>query len=142
MMRTIFLFVLLFVAAFSSGACRKKGVSPVSPVGSAASVDKARKFTGEDMRAAILRACMDKGWSPAEPTPGLIEASLEVRGKHAVVVDIPYTNQQYQIKYKRSVNMKEHELESDGSVLIHPNYNKWVGALDKAVKANIARTRS
>ena len=135
MMQKTLLLLMLLLAVISLGACRK-GVPPVTAVGSAVSVDQGKKFTEGDMRNAILKGCIEKNWSPVERSPGLIEATLVVRSKHTVVVEIPYTNQGYKINYKSSINM-EYTENSDGTFRIHPNYNKWVDYLSQAIRSNI-----
>ena len=92
-------------------------------------------LTAEDVRRAIIAACAQKGWRPYEQTPGVIEAQLVVRGKHTVIVDIPYTAQNYSIKYKSSTNM---EYKAD-SGKIHPNYNKWVNMLNNEINLQLVK---
>ena len=62
-----------------------------------------------------------------------IEARIIVRGKHTVVVSIPYDTQHFSINYKDSINMNYNEGK------IHPNYNKWVADLEQALMVNISR---
>lgn len=76
------------------------------------------------VHTAIIRACVLLEWVPKEKNPNTIRASILVRNKHTVVVDIPYSANSYSIKYVNSINMK---AKPDGT--IHPNYNKWVTKL-------------
>ena len=110
------------------------------PVGTFAydfpSAEASKNISEKKMHDAIVKACADTGWRVSEPSSNTIEATIMVRNKHTVVVSIPYTATHYSINYKASTNM-EYKAKSDGSAVIHPNYNKWVGILDKAIRQNV-----
>ena len=131
-MRTLLLLALAIMLTFSV-ACRKGAT--VQNVHANTVTAISQKVKVQDVRKAILSACAFRGWQARELSPGLIEASLLVRGKHTVVVDIPYTAETYSIQYKNSINM-EYDA-SKGS--IHPNYNKWVGTLNSDINAQIIK---
>ncbi len=92
-------------------------------------------MTQKKMHDAIAKACYERGWRIMEPSSGLIEATIVVRGKHTVVVDIPYTSTHYDITYKSSVNMEY--TTKNGSARIHPHYNKWVSLLHQDIQKNL-----
>ena len=94
-----------------------------------------KNLTLNQMRDAIAHGCIARQWHVTELDPNTIEASITVRGKHNVVVTIPFTPNHYEIKYKSSSNM-EYKMK-DGEPVIHPNYNKWVHNLDYSIQAEI-----
>lgn len=95
----------------------------VGPAGRAVSLDEVGK--------AILRAGATLGWQMKHMEPGYILGTLKLRS-HVAVVDIRYTNKNYNITYKDSTN-----LDYDGKH-IHNNYNGWISNLDRAIKTQLA----
>lgn len=95
----------------------------VGPAGRAVSLEEVGK--------AILRAGGTLGWRMKQMEPGYILGTLKLRS-HVAVVDIRYTNKNYNITYKDSTN-----LDYDGKH-IHNNYNGWISNLDRAIKTQLA----
>lgn len=85
---------------------------------------------------AIIDGGLNKGWTMQKVQPGLIRGQLNLR-QHQAVIDIPYSAQDYSIKYVRSVN-----LGDEGKGSIHRNYNRWVQGLDQAIQIELARASS
>ena len=83
-----------------------------------------RTENAADVRRAIVEALETRGWSVGQESPGLVVASILVRGRHQAWVDIPYSTKGYQIRYRDSAG-----LDYDGE-RIHRNYNRWVQQLD------------
>jgi hypothetical protein len=133
------LLLLIVLVAFSIGCRRTSNVA--TPGGDSGAAMTQASFTVQDMRAAILKGCAEKNWRTAEIDAHTIEATNVVRGKHTVVVSIPYTAASYSIKYKSSANMG-YKTKSDGTFSIHSNYNKWVGNLDQAIRVQIAQKKT
>ena len=138
-MKTRFLLLLLIALLAVAAGCRRTS-NVATPSGGAAAATAQASFSAQDMREAILKGCADKNWRAVETDANTIEATNTVRGKHTVVVSIPYTAASYSINYKSSSNMG-YKAKSDGSFSIHPNYNNWVGNLDKAIRAHIAQKK-
>ncbi|APQ11996.1 hypothetical protein NS274_20440 [Pseudomonas oryzihabitans] len=88
-------------------------------------------FAAADVREAILTALQQRGWATRSEAPGQITASIDVRGRHQAWIDIPYSTQGYQIRYRDSAG-----LDYDGQH-IHRNYNKWVHLLDVAIRRQL-----
>lgn len=134
-MKKYLLLTVLLVAMAGIG-CRTG-----QPVGSFAydfpSAEASKNISDKKMHDIIVKSCTDNNWRVSEPAPRVIEATLVVRNKHTVVVLIPYTANKYSINYKSSTNM-EYKTKTDGTTVIHPNYNKWVGILDKSIRTNVA----
>lgn len=85
----------------------------------------------EEVGKAILRAGGTLGWQMKQMEPGYILGTLKLRS-HVAIVDIRYTNKNYNITYKDSTN-----LDYDGKH-IHNNYNGWISNLDRAIKTQLA----
>ncbi len=82
---------------------------------------------GDQIRAAGAQL----GWATEPRGPGLVRATLNLR-THQAVVDIPYDQQRFVIRYVSSSN-----LDYDGQN-IHRNYNSWVQNLQNAIIARSA----
>ena len=85
----------------------------------------------EQFKQALLTAAGARGWEIAQQADGTLQATLNVRGKHSIVVEIAYSDAKYSLTYKGSVNMKYGQR--DGQPVIHPFYNKWVQDLKEAI---------
>lgn len=80
---------------------------------------------------AILDAGVTKRWNMRVVAPGKIQAHVLVRS-HKAEVDIFYSEKDYSIKYRDSMNL----LYEDGK--IHRNYNKWITLLDQEIQRNLS----
>lgn len=98
-----------------------------------------KNLTLNQMRDAIARGCLARQWHVTEVDSNTIEASITVRGKHHVVVTIPFTAHNYEIRYKGSSNMNYRM--KDGVPSIHPHYNEWAHDLDNSIQAEIGGIR-
>ncbi len=121
------LFALMLVALLNVSACVVKSTiqTPSYPVATHIQTNQVEK--------AIMLACAEIGWKARKIESNTIRATILVRGKHTIVVDIPYSNKNFEIKYVSSINM-----DDDGKGHIHPNYNKWVENLARHINQNIA----
>lgn len=88
--------------------------------------------TAETVKKGIFAGCLDKGWTCREVTPGLIEASIDVR-KHRAVANIAYDTEHYSISYKDSRLLDYNSRRNT----IHRNYNRWINNLDAAIKKQL-----
>lgn len=96
-----------------------------------------KTLSAEEVKQAILTAAGTKGWSVAHQANGKLIATLHVRGKHTVLVEITYAADKYSLNYKDSVNMKS--SNQDGQTVIHPFYNKWVQELLDVIRQELAK---
>lgn len=93
-------------------------------------------------------------WDLKEVAPGQLVGTLDVRGKHTVMVSITFSPTAYSVTYKDSVNMHygpAAEMERDpsspilirakptGQFEIHPYYNRWVKALVNNIRLEIKK---
>lgn len=91
----------------------------------------------EKVKQAILAAAGALNWSVAYQADGKLLATLSMRGKHTVTVEIAYAADKYSLHYKGSTNMKFGER--DGQPAIHPFYNKWTQALKEAIRIELLK---
>lgn len=97
---------------------------------------QAPKVSDGQVRQAVLDNLKVRGWSVTANSPGLIQAEITVRSKFFAAVDIPYSAQGFQIRYRdsRELNYK------DGK--IHRNYNRWVLMLDRGIVRELKGART
>jgi hypothetical protein len=112
-----------------------------------------KPVTAEQVRAGITTAASNLRWEVSKsPSQDLLAATLHVRGKHTVIVSIPYSVEKYSIRYESSVNMKYRPADTTPAMnyspgaaaqttratmtpaLIHPYYNRWVQELLQSIK--------
>ena len=84
----------------------------------------------EEVQAAIIAGCRERGWVPVIAGENNIVASILVRAKHSAEVDISYSATNYSIIYKSSENLDYNEEKQK----IHRNYNKWVVLLSDSIQ--------
>lgn len=114
--------VILLVSTLLAGAC--SSLAPVYEVkNKAVAVD-----SSTTLEQAIVTGGSRKGWAMSRVQDGLIKGTLFIRD-HEVVVNIPYTEDSYSIRYADSVNMNY----SANKKAIHKKYNQWVRNLDLAI---------
>lgn len=118
---------LLVCATFFAVGCKR--VAPVTNPSSAMPVTG--KVSDKAVKDAIVRAGANKNWEIISTGPQSLEGRLTVRD-HVAVVEITYDSKNYYIGYKDSVNLSY----ADGS--IHPNYNRWVLALENEIRRQLA----
>ena len=95
--------------------------------------------TLQQVEKAIIAAGKEKEWvmnTISQGTAsGKIEATLLVRGKHTVIVDIVYSPENYSIHYKDTINMNA--AFCNGKTWLHPNYNVWVSRLNDEIQSKL-----
>ncbi|MBR5347027.1 MAG: hypothetical protein IK129_05230 [Deltaproteobacteria bacterium] len=133
MRRTTLFLSLVLMGILTASGCHR--TAPINNPTFVISVSK--KLTQTQVREAIYTACPQRGWTARDISSNTIEATLRVRGKHTVVVDIIYSSSDYTIRYKSSDNMR-----TGGDGTIHPNYNRWVNNLSHDIDIELARIAS
>jgi len=127
-MRKLAIMLLMSFVLLGSLGCRS-GNQIITPSSDITSYNA----TSEQVKKIIIQECAILGWNAKDKDANTIVASILVRNKHYVVVEIPYTATTYSIKYVSSKNM---EATVDGK--IHPNYNSWVSNLNNAINGKLA----
>lgn len=93
--------------------------------------------SADQVRQAIVYAVNSAKWTATPAQDGKMIASIEVRNKHTLTVEIAYNATSYSIRYKDSINLN-HGFEEDVEV-IHPNANKWMVNLKEAIRNELIR---
>jgi hypothetical protein len=85
-----------------------------------------------EVKKGIDMGLIIKNWVPSNEQTGYTQGKIVVRGKHTLVVDINYTKNSFDIKYKSSDKLK-HKVDDEGVEKIHPNANSWMDNLKNAI---------
>lgn len=127
-MRFLTILAALLIAMTLAG-CAGAPIMNVNdaPVTSAAG----KALTREQVRGAIVSAGATLGWKITDESPNVLVGTLMVR-THTAVVAIPYSANNYSIKYRSSANLDE----KGGS--IHKNYNGWIQNLTRDINAKLS----
>ena len=70
----------------------------------------------------IIEATSARSWSPVLEAPGVITATINVRGRHFAKIEIPFSSSSYSLLYVSSDNLDYNAKRQT----IHRNYNNWV----------------
>jgi hypothetical protein len=87
----------------------------------------------QQIKQALTAGGAPRGWQVIQVAPGQFVATVNVRNKHTVSVDVLAAPGVFSIKYKTSVNMNY-----DGGQ-INPHYNKWVQMLAEDARKELAK---
>lgn len=116
-MKKLFSAILITGFVFLMVGCR---TTPIVDIDNSQYLERSQKMT--KVESAITKGAATKGWRVKKLKNGLLEASITIRNKFLVVVDIPYTSKGYKINYKKSTNLKY----DPQTKTIHKNYNGWI----------------
>ena len=131
MKKNYFNFILILLITLFITGC----VKPVHDVhDSAVTTVRDISLSKKEVKKAIIRAGIHKGWKMKEVKPGHIVGTLHLRD-HMAKVNIKYSEKRYSITYKDSSN-----LNYDGTN-IHRNYNNWIIYLDRAIQVYLSRQK-
>lgn len=91
------------------------------------------KVSSSKVYDAIKIAGSSKGWIITNIRPGLAMGKLSLR-THVAVVEIPYNETGYSIRYKDSTDLNYDASNNQ----IHQNYNGWVKNLENAINVQLS----
>lgn len=129
--------MLLAMTLFSFNAVAREAVPIVNYDDIAVATNSGKSPSADQVKQAIIAAASNKSWSIARQPDGKLQATLVVRNKHTIVVEIACAADKYSLRYKDSINMKFEER--DGQQLIHPFYNKWVLDFKEAIRIEVLK---
>ena len=129
--------VLVFAALVSLNVIARTPVPIINHDNLSVATNSGKTLQIEQVKQAIQTAAGAKGWSIAFQADGKMLATLNVRNKHTVVVEIAYATDKYSLQYKDSANMKFGEF--NGAKVIHPYYNKWVQELRDSIRNELLK---
>jgi hypothetical protein len=133
----LFAAILIASALATSPAIAREPVPIINHDNISVATNSGKTLQLEQVKQAIQAAAGAKAWTIAFQADGKLLATLHVRGKHTIVVEIAYAADKYSLQYRDSTNMKFGEL--NGSKVIHPFYNKWVLELKDAIRIELLK---
>jgi len=120
---------ILLVAAFGLGGCAT--IQPIADVVDAPfALPAGKPLSMGEISRAIVDAGHSLGWSMQPTAPGKIAGRIALRA-HVAEIEVEYDTRSYSITYRDSSNLEA----KDG--LIHSEYNRWIGNLDKAIRSYV-----
>lgn len=133
-LRFLALATALFVAGSLPAAARTPVpvIDPAPVIFSSSAPPDATAF-----KAILLRAASSHDWTLQREQDDTYTLQLVVRNKHTAAVDVRYTATGYQITYASSANLNY--TDKGGTRLIHPHYNTWVEALNRAIQLELTK---
>jgi hypothetical protein len=141
-MRTVLVVVLLGMLWAAPGGVEARSSVPIVNVEDQSIVrEDGKSLTADQVRRAIIIAgsiSRREEWSFREQGEGVLVGTLVIRGKHTARVNVRYSATQLSILYRDSEKLN-FEKGKDGRDSIHPNYNKWVSNLLRAIKREVQR---
>jgi hypothetical protein len=123
----------LAVALFALNAHARN----LEPVGNfdnlPATTGSGQPATVQQITDALAAGGAPRGWQVTQVKPGQLVATVNVRGKHMVSVDISAAPGLFSVKYKNSMNMNYDGMQ------INPHYNKWVQMLAEDARKELGK---
>lgn len=137
-MKSRFLLAILLSLGLGVGTVHARTPVPIvnyenNPV----ATNSGKPMTADKVKQAILAAASSKQWSIAYQPNGKMQATLVMKGKHTIVVEVAYTAENYSLTYLSSDNMKYGEVE--GVPVIHPYYDRWVREFREAIRTELIK---
>jgi hypothetical protein len=138
MKRSVLVSMAVFLLmAFAGGAAAREKINGDSrlavmddPIRFSFSRDAAN-LDRKKIRQAIDTALAYRNWRVVKDTPGRIEVTTTVNGKHTVNAQITYDDVGYEFAYIDSIDLMYQEVGGSTPPVraIHRNYNAWVRQL-------------
>lgn len=131
-MRTISILLIAIMLAFPFAASAHR-LQPIYNASNDIPIP-AQGLPSDRMDVLIVEAGGGLHWTFERAEPGHLVATYKVP-KYTLVVDIRFDSKLWQISYKSSDGLREHDNE------IHPTYNKLVRKLESAITARLSNAR-
>lgn len=93
----------------------------------------------DELKKAVAQAAVAQDWdvqiveAPAGSAKFLL--TRVIRNKHTMVVVVTINEQKYSVEYQSSINLNAAKCQD--AIYIHPNYNRWVGDLNSAIRGKL-----
>ena len=132
-MRGSVLTAFVLLATLSAGVQAAKSVTVQDQTNAVPTVGSAP--SAGDVKKAILRAAVERGWQPISDTGGRVRLQLDEKkkGAYRLVIDVVYDAKNYTIKYVSSDGLKYNEKDST----IHSSYQRWTNLLIQTINRDI-----
>lgn len=133
-MRNSAMAIFALLAVLSAGAEAARSV-PVEDQTNAILNIGSKPLGAPEIKRAILRAAVSRGWQPINDAAGKVRLQLDEKkkGAYRLVIDIVYNAKNYTIKYVSSDGLKY--SESDRT--IHSSYARWTNLLIQSINREL-----
>lgn len=131
-LRTTLLAVILLVGIASG--CTTASLMNIVDRPVAVGVDGTGRSV-EDVQAAVIGACKNRGWIPSMEDEAQVNCSISVRGRHYAEVLIPFSGSSFSILHSSSEGLNYNPSRQT----IHRNYNRWVANLAQEVQRELGK---
>jgi hypothetical protein len=126
-------FTVLLAASLPASA---RSAAVVDFEGMPIATGSGKQPTVEQVKNAVIAGARRAKWTASVQPNNALQLTFNSR-KHMAVVKTTYSAKTYSIKYANSDNLGYEQV--GGAATIHPNYNKWVDHLRKAIDAELRR---
>ncbi len=89
----------------------------------------------EQVQAAIINACRNRGWIPRMESESQVNCSIDVRGRHSANVEIPFSAERFSIIHASSQGLNYNSSRQT----IHRNFNRWIANLALEIQRELGR---
>lgn len=130
--------MLLAILLCITGTAHARASVPIMNLENNAIVTSSGKELTLEAIAQAIRAAgasQPYPWTASGESPGVVQLTTLVRGKHTVVVNVTFDTRTYSINYVSSIDMNY--KVKNGKELIHPFYNNWVQELRQGIDAEL-----
>jgi hypothetical protein len=125
---------VLLLVVFGMGASSLAVAARTVPIEDREGIAISGNKSVAEVKSAITQAAGRAHWSVVADKPGVLRLQYE-RKEHEIVIDVPYNEKSYGLKYVSSVNMNY--SENGGTRTIHRTYAKRTAALIKSIRARL-----
>jgi hypothetical protein len=128
-LRTIIVLLIALFLALPSAAFARS-LQPIYNASNAIPIP-AQGLPSDRMEVLIVEAGGGQHWTFERAEPGHLLATYKA-SKYQLVVDVRFDSKIWQVVYKSSEGLREHDGE------IHPTYNKLVRKLESAITVRLS----
>ena len=134
MKRFISIVVLSFLVCVMTPLAHAARAVPMPKYRNVVIVNTPKENAAKETHDAIIAGVKQSEWVVLSDDGNTLRLSVDVRGKHSVVIDVHIHENEVDIDHVSSQNML-YESDSDGNEVIHRNYRAWIRRLLGAFRA-------
>lgn len=128
----------LLLLLFSVNAHAGRETALINPQPVTIVTSSGKTLSMEEIRKAMTIAGGSLQWVITPAGDGKATGTIDVRGKHRLIVDIAYSPKSFAVSYKDSSNLN-YGKDLEGVTVIHPNANRWMNNLSDAIRVELLR---
>ena len=125
---------LLILSLLLAAGCTTTSLMNIVDRPVAIQVDGSER-TSEDVQAAIIGACRNRGWIPQMAGDSQVNCSINVRGRHQAEIEIPFSATRFSIIHASSLGLDYNPSRQT----IHRNFNRWIANLALEIQRELGR---